>query len=329
MNIRKIPDALRSMFSFTPSQVRGILLLLPMLAVFGVIIGLADKPRFEKSFLELADSAAVSSTRGSYTSAPYPDSGNTYNRKPAIVNENPGDAPKPFDPNHLDAAGFVALGFSPKQADVIVRYRYSIGGFKSKEDFAKCYVVSDKMMELLGPYIRITVPVAHEPAGRIADGPASVGLMGTEPLSTDPMPIAPARIEINSADSAVLRQVRGIGDVLVVRIIEYRARLGGFASATQLAEVRGMSEGNLQRICEQIRVDSCGIQKIDVNFAPHKTLVGQLGNHPYATGEMLRKLLKNRQLKGGWRTIGEMVEQDIMTGEEAERLSPYLLFRSE
>lgn len=60
---RKIAGAVRTMFTLTPSQIRGILLLLPLLAVLGLVIGFANKPRFEKSFLELADSAAVAGDR--------------------------------------------------------------------------------------------------------------------------------------------------------------------------------------------------------------------------------------------------------------------------
>lgn len=398
-DIRKIAGAMRAMFTFTPSQIRGIILLLPLLAVLGIVIGFADRPRFEKSFLELADSAAAALDRpkpalvrdsifaprsssaqehadtaglfvfdpntatlqefcrlgldartaagivkyrergkrfeipedfatcygvtlDQYTRLePYIRIGDEFRLKPA--GSDPADMPavrngraagpgaddtvRDFDPNTLDAGGFVALGFSPRQADVIIRYRRSIGGFRTKDDFAKCYVVSDKMMERLGAHIRIAEPEAE----------------------VVPVPTDTARIEINGADSATLRRISGVGDVLVVRIMEYRERLGGFVSVGQLAEIRGMTLENLDRIGEQIRVDSCEIQKIDVNFAPHKTLAGQMGNHPYVTGEMLRKLLKNRQLKGGWRNIGEMVEQDILTSEEAEKLSPYLLFRSE
>ncbi len=395
---RKIAGAVRTMFTLTPSQIRGILLLLPLLAVLGLVIGFANKPRFEKSFLELADSAAVAGDRhphgpdrkdmqllksssaqeqidtaelfvfdpntatlqefcrlgldvrtaanivkyrergkrfeipedfatcygvtlDQYTRLePYIRIGDEFRLKStdnfsanssARGNERETepefeDSVSDFDPNILDADGFVALGFSPRQADVIIRYRRSIGGFRTKDDFAKCYVVSDVMMERLGPHICMAEKDPHDS------------------VSSDTL-----RIEINSADSTTLRRISGVGDVLVVRIMEYRERLGGFVSVEQLAEIRGMTPENLDRIAEQIRVDSCEIQKIDVNFAPQKTLVGQMGNHPYVTGEMLRKLLKNRQLKGGWRNIGEMVEQDIMTSEEAERLSPYLLLRSE
>lgn len=391
-SIRKIRGVLGPLFTFTPSQVRGVVVLMPLLAVFGVIIGFVNRPHFEKSFLELADSAADSEagiTRGGvklkqqdsvglpelfvfdpntatlqdfcrlgldtrtaagiikyrergkrfeipedfvacygvtledYSRlAPYIHIGDAFRLRPAsgqkIVARADDVELRNFYPDSLDAGGFVSLGFSPKQAETIVRYRRSIGGFQSLDDFARCYVVSGHMVERLAPYM-IFVQAAETVGVGLKDMEADSVYAGTVPVL----------VELNGADSAELRSVSGIGEVLVVRIMEYRDRLGGFVRPEQLAEVRGMFEDNMQRICEQIRVDSCEIQKIDINFAPHKTLVERLGRHPYVTEVMLRKLLKNRQLKGGWSNIGEMVEQDILTSEDAERLSPYLLFRSE
>ncbi|QAR30615.1 hypothetical protein EQP59_04240 [Ornithobacterium rhinotracheale] len=61
-----------------------------------------------------------------------------------------------FNPNALDAAGFQELGFSKKQAEIIVKYRYSLGGnFSTPEDFAKCFVVSEKKFQELLPYIQL------------------------------------------------------------------------------------------------------------------------------------------------------------------------------
>ena len=227
-----------------------------------------------------------------------------------------GEAPAAgyFDPNLTDAEGFRALGFSAKQAEVLVRYRESIGGFGSVEDFARCYVVSEETFDRLSPYIRIAKDsVAISAMAGAAGRPAAKG----------------EKVEINGADSALLRSVSGIGEVLVGRIMEYRRALGGFARKEQLAEVPGMSEANYERIMGQIRVDTLAIQKIDINFASHKNLVEGLGNHPYMTAKILRKLLKERQLKGGWSNITEMVDQHIMTRTEAERLAPYLLFNRE
>ena len=129
-------------------------------------------------------------------------------------------------------------------------------------------------------------------------------------------------VELNTADSAALRSVSGIGAKTVGAILDYRRRLGGFCRAEQLAEVRGVTESNYERILKQISIDSCRISKIDINFATPKALA----EHPYIAPRTLRKILKRRQLKGGWSTLEEMIEDGILTREEADRLHPYLRF---
>ncbi|MDE5622742.1 MAG: helix-hairpin-helix domain-containing protein, partial [Alistipes sp.] len=122
--------------------------------------------------------------------------------------------------------------------------------------------------------------------------------------------------------SATLRRVVGIGEKTVGAILAYRERLGGFLRAEQLAEVPGVTESNYEKILQQIRCDSCEIRKIDINFARPN----ELARHPYMAPRTLRRLLKARELKGGWSTAEELVEEHIMTRGEAERLAPYLRF---
>jgi|GEM_PF-188735 len=213
--------------------------------------------------------------------------------KPASHNA-PGDSVgKLFDPNVLDTTGFVALGFSPRQAEVIVAYRDKIGGFATPEQFARCYVVSEEAFASLSPYIVI----APKPA------------------------VEPTRVDINRADSATLCTVHGIGPTTAGRIVALRKRLGGFVSVDQLALVEGITERNFETMSKEIFASPDGITKIDINFATPVEM-----DHPYITGTMLRKILKTRQLKGGWTSIEDMVKQDIMTAEQAARLAPYLIF---
>lgn len=64
------------------------------------------------------------------------------------------DSLKKFDPNKLPLQGWEKLGFSTRQAEVIMKYKQMLGGkFESKEQIRKCFVVSDEMYELLSPYI--------------------------------------------------------------------------------------------------------------------------------------------------------------------------------
>ena len=196
------------------------------------------------------------------------------------------------------AAYLSTIGFSRRQAEVIVDYRDRCGGFYSLEEFARCYVVDREICDTLARYI-----IFPEPAERAVSGP----------------------IEINTADSATLRSVFGIGEKSVSEILDYRQRLGGFYDLNQLAELKSVTESNFEKILTQIYCDSCNISKIDINFATRS----QLEVHPYfarLAPRKLRKLFSKRQLKGGWSRIEEMIEDDIFDQKEAERLRPYLRF---
>ncbi|WP_435523531.1 hypothetical protein [Chryseobacterium indoltheticum] len=62
-----------------------------------------------------------------------------------------------FDPNTLDVQGWMALGFTEKQANVIVNYRDRNlkGSFKTLEDIKNCFVISAEKFEELKPYIKL------------------------------------------------------------------------------------------------------------------------------------------------------------------------------
>lgn len=293
-----------------------MLWLLPLLAVVAVILATSNRPRFEKSFLQQVEEDGV----------------RAQNRKADRVAE--ADVPvrkrtgtpvqlSNFDPNTLDVSGFETLGFSRRQAEVIVKYRTARGGFGSADDLAKCYVVSDEMMERLRPYINIVDNRAPDSPYSQPEADGTDGGSGRSPAGRDSGRSAMrGKVELNTADSTTLRSVSGIGNMLVVRILDYRERLGGFVSAEQLREIPGMYDENFQRIITQIFVDTCEIQKIDINFASPEAL----GKHPYIDAGGLRKILKHRQLKGGWRTTDELVNENILTPEQAARLAPYLTF---
>ena len=143
------------------------------------------------------------------------------------------------------------------------------------------------------------------------------------------MPVKPSEktavpVELNGADSAVLTTLRGIGPLTAGRIVRYRERLGGYVAVEQLREIEGMTDRNFSLISQQIRVESSKIRKIDINFAHPSAMKG----HPYLTDRMLNRILKYRQLKGGWRSIEDLTERHILTTDEADRLGPYLCFET-
>ncbi len=204
--------------------------------------------------------------------------------------------PRPFEPFSTDTVGYAYLrliGFSARQAKAFLKYRDIYGPLHDMDELRDCYAVSERMADSLSRYVVFPEPDPHE------------GL-----------------VEINTADSAALRSVAGIGARTVVAIMEYRRLLGGFCSTAQIAELKCVTKENFERISKQIYCDSCVISKIDINFAP----ASQLERHPYMTREAIRKITNARKSKGGWDSVGQMIEEHIFTREQATALAPYLRF---
>ena len=208
----------------------------------------------------------------------------------------PRFSPRPFEPFAIDTVGVEYLrliGFSTRQAEALIDYRNRGSGIFSMNELRDCYAVSEEMADSLSHFIVLSVRDPHK------------GL-----------------VEINSADSVTLRKVRGIGSKTVVALLQYRKLLGGFVRKEQIAELKCVTEENFLRICEQIYCDSCKISKIDINFAP----ASDFERHPYMTQQAVERIIETRELKGGWRSIEEMTDDDIFGKEQAEAIAPYLLF---
>ena len=190
------------------------------------------------------------------------------------------------------------LGFTARQAALVVRYREMIGGYRNFAEFKECYAVDSTMAELLKPYIIF-------------------------PKEETPSIVAiPELVDINSADSATLVRLPGIGAKSAQAIIEYRKLLGGYYDISQIKALSVVTEENFCKFSQQIYCDSARIEKIYINFARPK----ELEVHPYLSNRMLRQIINHRELKGGWSTIEEMIDSKIFNTEEAARIAPYLDF---
>ena len=160
---RKIVQAL---FSFSQREGRRVLLLLPLLVVLCLLFVRLDRPRFEQSFTRYSDRVldSIQNTRSSYSNRANNRDSREYgygrNGNPETNRETVGSAQDveqrsesgrtsrrgyelfQFDPNTVSLEELVRLGFSPKQAQVILNYRQAGAVFRVKSDFARCYTVS-------------------------------------------------------------------------------------------------------------------------------------------------------------------------------------------
>jgi DNA uptake protein ComE-like DNA-binding protein len=129
-------------------------------------------------------------------------------------------------------------------------------------------------------------------------------------------------VELNTADTFVLKKVPGIGSAFARRIVKFRDLLGGFYTVSQLLEVYGMDEERYQAIQPWFHADTSYIAKLSANRPPYDVLI----KHPYLNPAQARSICRLRQQKGrlsGWENLQLL---DEFSAADIERLKAYLSF---
>ncbi|HOO42444.1 MAG TPA: helix-hairpin-helix domain-containing protein [Bacteroidales bacterium] len=134
-------------------------------------------------------------------------------------------------------------------------------------------------------------------------------------------PFVPMKIELNTADSAELVKLFGIGPYYATRILEYREKLGGFAVPEQLLEVYGMDEERLEGFYEDVFADTSFIRKMDVKTVTED----QLATHIYIGRYLARCIIRYRETAGQDScTLENLIRDKILTVEQAGKIGWYL-----
>lgn len=118
-------------------------------------------------------------------------------------------------------------------------------------------------------------------------------------------------VDINIADTNLLKELPNIGASFAKRIVEYRAKLGGFIEKEQLLEVYGMDSMRYENIAEHIVIDSLfDSNKLRINYDAFKVL----NRHPYLGYEDVKKIVNYREQKGlitTWEQLSAIIGNDI------------------
>lgn len=132
-------------------------------------------------------------------------------------------------------------------------------------------------------------------------------------------------VELNTADTTLLKQLRGIGSGYAKMIVNYRTKLGGFYSKEQLLEVYRFPAETYAKIEHQLWVDTTYIQKIPIN----QSSIDQLKRHPYIRYFQAKSLYDNRSNKPEQRynALDDLVEDRDVTPQFIAKIAPYLSFK--
>lgn len=236
--------------------------------------------------------------------------------------------PHPFNPNTADSLELLSVGLPPYVARNILRYRKAGGVFRKPDDLARIYGLHDTVFARVRPYV--SIPQEK----RVGRKPDTSHVVAEEPLSVSldtakrEHPYAeymrakhkPGQfVDINRADTAELMRIPGIGPVYARMIVEYRNRLGGFHSITQLRELDASLPENLG---DWIHVETPPIDKLHIN----RLSVTQLRSHPYLTFYQAKAIADLRKREGDIRSERQLLFLDEFTEADIERLRPYLSF---
>ena len=180
-----------------------------------------------------------------------------------------------FDPNSTDLEGWKKLGFSEKQAQVIINYRDRNlkGSFKTLEDIERCFVISEEKFEEIKPFIVLNpenFKANSQP--KTTSSVSSVSKNENTPeIKTDF-----SKIDLNQITYKQLLEF-GFDEKSAGMMLGYRKKLGGFVSKQQIVDTYDIDKELAQELVITAKLDDSKVAKYTLVDAPEEWLK----NHPY------------------------------------------------
>ncbi len=295
---------LKNYLEVSPREFRGMVIFIIIMLIIFVSPYIYERIMFQPLKISIE------------TLNPKIDSVEAFNEKtdhfyPKESNKKPVAQLFDFNPNHLPTSEWMKLGLSEKQALMIKKYEDKGGQFRSINDVKKMWAIKPELFEQLLPHIKIP-----EKAG-------SNNFNDTKTISkTNSTAKTIASVEINSADSASLLAIKGIGPAFASRIIKYRNRLGGFLSINQLKEVWGIDSLKFEQIKPQLLINTNAIQKIDLN----KCSFEDLKTFPYLSYKQSNTIIAYRKQHGDFKNAADLNKIAILSPEIVQKITPYFKF---
>jgi competence protein ComEA len=291
-------------FGFSKGEFNGLLFLIFIIIVLKAIpiIYSAYKPVEKDEPNLLAEIQKISVVDQAYAN-------HIRNR---IENSNAEKAVKlfNFDPNTLAVDGWQTLGLSRKQSQSIINYTQKGGRFYKAEDLRKMYTISPEMYKKILPYVKIV----NQPAGTTKN---YIPFEKKEYVKK-----VPVIVDINTADSTQLDEIKGIGGAFANRIIKYRERLGGFYKKEQLMEVYGLDANKYAEIESQISMSAVPLKMLNINTATFN----DLKTNPYLSYKQINAIIQYRKQHGNYSNASDLKKIVILNQELIDKITPYISF---
>lgn len=214
----------------------------------------------------------------------------------------------PFDPNLIDSLALDSLSVPENVKENILKFRNKGGRFNSPEDMRKIYGMSDFVFKQIEPFIQIARQETSQ---------------GSKP---ELFPFNP-----NTASDQELSRL-GFSDRQIQSIRKYLSSGGYFKNKSSFAKFRALSESQKERLLSFVVIDeqikeSKAVQrtqpisvKIEVNSADST----QLKQLPGIGDVLSKRIIKYRDLLGGFYSISQLMEVYGLTEEVFAKIKPII-----
>ena len=217
----------------------------------------------------------------------------------------------PFDPNTADSTTLLRLGLAPWQVKAIYNYRAKHGRYHTAEDFKRLPGMTLELWERLGKFVTIDKKYRYldvPPVSRTRSSTSSVSEKKTQTETTpqtkpsdsimqpdeDSIRVDTTRypvkfkektlVDINTADTNLLKKIPNIGSYRAREIVSYRQRLGGYTEVNQVMEACEMPD----EVLEWFSLVPVPVKTLNVNSLS----VRQLMRHPYLSFYQAREIVE-------------------------------------
>lgn len=214
----------------------------------------------------------------------------------------------PFNPNYLTDYKGYQLGMSVTEIDRLLKYRETGKFVNSANEFQKITKVSDSLLMVLKPFFKF--PDWVKTASKEKKEEPKLVNKNLDSI-----------IDLNSATLEQLISIKGIGETLANRIINYRTKLQGYSFNDQLYEVWNLEQNVANAVLEQFQViERPVINKININTASFKEVLGIV----YLDYELTKKIFQYKNEVAEIQSLEELKKIEGFPIEKFNRIALYL-----
>mgnify|MGYP003633779679 CR=1 FL=1 len=201
-----------------------------------------------------------------------------------------------FDPNTIKGEELLEMHLPGSAVKGILSFREKFRAFEKSKDIYAVYNIDSFLAQQIVPFVKIEGQDELKKADSLK-GP----------------------ISLNQADTILLKKVKGIGSYLAKSIVEYRTKLGGFYSVSQLRELYSVDSTRFEMIRKKLYCDT-DYQKLKINEASEE----ELYSHPYISYKLARNIVEFRERMRLFKKAEELMNIELVDGVLFSKLAPYL-----